>query len=211
VLAEARDSARSLTPRSMSRDIRASAGTMRSQPPRVNHHGVVFHLDRNRKRVRWPASIGVREKAQVQSSVALCFSRQLAGRWEVECSANALCGSRRSTMKPHLVSGAPSGMKPPRRISCSPGMTRFALGQFAGNGSLSTPASCVPASPMPAHLHKPWPDGFRRGVDGRGVVGHHLRVRHYIVAGKRLAAFLGCGSVGLAEMYQSQFSNRSRG
>lgn len=111
---EAKDSALCLTPRSMSRDIRKSAGTMRSQPPSVNHHGAVFHLDRNRKRVRWPPSIGAREKAQVQSSVALCRCRQLAGRWEVECSANDLCGSRRSTMKPHSVSGAPSGMKAPR-------------------------------------------------------------------------------------------------
>ena len=75
---------------------------MKSWPPRVNHHGAVIHLDRNRKRVRWPSSIGVRKKAHDQSSVALCFSLQLAGRWDVECSVNALCGSRRSTMKPHL-------------------------------------------------------------------------------------------------------------
>jgi hypothetical protein len=46
----------------------------------------------------------------------------------VECSANARCGSRRSTMKPHLVSGAPSGMKSPRLNLCNPGMIRFALG-----------------------------------------------------------------------------------
>jgi hypothetical protein len=82
-------SARCLTPCSMSRDIKKSAGTMRSQPPRVNHHGAVFHLDRNRKRVRWPPSIGVSKKAHDQSSVAFCLCRQLAGRWDVEWNANA--------------------------------------------------------------------------------------------------------------------------
>jgi hypothetical protein len=36
-------------------------------------------------------------------------------------------------------------------------------------------------------------------------------IRHYVIAGKRLAAFLRYGSVGLAEIYQSQFSDHSRG
>jgi hypothetical protein len=35
---------------------------------------------------------------------------------------------------------------------------------------LVNPASRVPAGPMPAHLHKPGPDGIRRCADGDGVI-----------------------------------------
>src|SRR5215203_1300077 len=66
---------------------------------------------------------------------------------------------------------------------------------------LVNPASRVPAGPMPAHLHQPGPDGFRRSVDGDGVIGHYLRIGHDVVPGKRHAAFLGRGSVGLTETY----------
>lgn len=71
-------SARILTPRSMSLDIKKSAGTMPSQPPRVSHQGLVIHRDRKWKRVRRPSSSGVRTKAHDQSSDAC--ARQLMGR-----------------------------------------------------------------------------------------------------------------------------------
>jgi hypothetical protein len=75
---------------------------------------------------------------------------------------------------------------------------------------LVNPASRIPASPMPAHLHKPRPNCFRRRADGDGVVGHHLRIGHYVVPGNRHAALGGRRSVGLAQMYQSQFGDHSR-
>jgi hypothetical protein len=75
---------------------------------------------------------------------------------------------------------------------------------------LVNPASRVPAGPVPAHLDKPGPHGFRIRIDGDGVVGHNLRIGHDVIPGKRHAAFLGRGSVGLAKMYQSRFGDRSR-
>ena len=72
-----RASARSLTPCSMSCDIKKSAGTIASHPNKVIHHGEVTHRDRKWNRVRWPPSIGRSTKAHDQSSDAL--SLQLSG------------------------------------------------------------------------------------------------------------------------------------
>jgi len=47
-------SARRFTPRSMSRDMTKSAGTITSHPAAVNHHGSVVHRDRKWNRVRRP-------------------------------------------------------------------------------------------------------------------------------------------------------------
>jgi hypothetical protein len=50
----------------------------------------------------------------------------------------------------HFVSGAPYGMNEPILMSCSSGMSRSALGQFAGKSRRSTqravyqPARCQP-------------------------------------------------------------------
>ena len=131
----------------MSCDIKKSAGTI-AHPNNVIHQGEVTHLDRKWNRVRWPPSRGRSTKTQDQSRDTLPL--QLMGKWLVERSAIARPGSRRSTMSPHSVSGAPSGMKSPTWMFCSSGMIRFALGQFSGNSSWSTqravyqPARCQP-------------------------------------------------------------------
>jgi hypothetical protein len=77
-------------------------------------------------------------------------------------------------MKPHFVSGAPSAMKSPTVNLLQSWDDPVCTGPVRRKQQLVNPASCIPASPMPAHLRKPSPDGFRRCVDGRGVVGHHL-------------------------------------
>ena len=65
-------------------------------------------------------------------------------------AAIARPASSSSTKSPHLVSGAPSGMKSPTRMPCSSGTMRFALGQLRGKSSRSTQRAVVPASSMPA-------------------------------------------------------------
>ena len=122
---------------------------MNSQPPWVNHHGAVIHRERNRKRVRRPPSIGVRAKAHDQSNVACAFSpagRQMGSRMQCQgalrleaLNDQAALGFRRSV-----------GDEVAETDLLQSGMIRFALGQFAGNSSLSTqravyqPARCQP-------------------------------------------------------------------
>ena len=60
-------------------------------------------------------------------------------------------------MSPHLVSGAPSGMKSPTLMFWSSGMMRLALGQLRGKSSRSThravyhPARCQPICTSQGH------------------------------------------------------------
>jgi len=74
------------------------------------------------------------------------------------------------------------------------------------------PFGGVPGAAVPAHLHKPGPDPFRRrgDRDGMGRYGHG--VAYQLIARHAAVAFGSGGPVGAAEPLQRQVTgNRARG
>jgi len=68
------------------------------------------------------------------------------------------------------------------------------------------PLCGIPRAAMPAHLHQPWPDPFRRCIDGDGMRCHRHRVSDQFIASQTATAFGLCGAIVASEPLQRQIA-----